>query len=81
MFVGLSDPPDENRLYWIGFGPTLVLKEVIIGAQCHPTESKKVEAALKRYGDDVEYWWAGMRSDAFLLVKENHPPHWHATVK
>jgi hypothetical protein len=80
MFVDLNDPPDAARLNWIDFGPLLVLKEVIIGAQCHPSESRKVEEALKPYGDAAECWWAGMRPDAFLLVKQDHPPHWHATV-
>lgn len=78
MFVGLNDPPDAKWLRWIDFGPDLVLKEVIIGAQCSPTDSKKVEEAIKSYGDAVKCWWAGMRPDAFLLVKEDHPPHWHA---
>jgi len=83
MFVNLNDPPEERdgkELNWIEFGPLLVLKEVIIGAQCLPTESKKVEKAMKPYGDAVKCWWAGMRPDAFLLVKQDHPPHWHATV-
>ena len=80
MFVGLSDPPDAKGLNWIEFGPDLVLKEVIIGAQCHPTVSKKIEEAVKPYGDAVECYWAGMRPDAVLLVTQVHPPHWHATV-
>ncbi len=80
MFVGLDDPPDAKELNWFEFGPLLVLKEVIIGAQCHPTVSKKVEEAVKPYGDAVKCRWAGMRQDAFLLVKQDHPPHWHATV-
>lgn len=81
LFVALNDPPDANGLNWIEFGPQLVLKEVIIGAQCHPSVSKEVEEAVKPYGDAVGCWWAGMRPDAFLLVKQDHPPHWHATVK
>jgi hypothetical protein len=80
MFAGLNDPPDEKGLNWIEFGPLLVLKEVIIGAQCHPTMSKKVEEAVQPHGDAVKCFWAGMRPDAFLLVKQDHPPHWHATV-
>jgi len=83
MFAGLNDPADvvgERKLYWIDFGPDLVLKEVIIGAQCSPTDSKKVEEAVKPYGDVVKCYWAGMRPDAFLLVKQDHPPHWHAKV-
>jgi hypothetical protein len=81
MFVGLDDPPDEKGINWIEFGPPLVLKEVIIGAQCDPAMSKKVEEAVKPYGDAVKCWWACMRSDAFLLVKQDHPPHWHAAVR
>jgi hypothetical protein len=81
MFVGLNGPPDAKGLNWIGFGPRLVLKEVIIGAQCHPSVSKEVEEAVKPYGDVVKCWWAGMRPDAFLLVKQDDPPRWHATVK
>ena len=80
MFAGLTNSADVEGLYWIEFGPILVLKEVIIGAQCHPTESKKVVKAVKSYGDAVECWWAGMRTDAFLLTKLAHPPHWHAKV-
>jgi len=81
MFVGLNDPPDAKALNWMEFGPHLVLKEVIIGAQCHPAVSKDVEEAVKVHGNDVKCWWAGMRPDAFLLVKQDHPPDWHATVK
>jgi hypothetical protein len=80
MFANLNDPRDAAGLNWIEFGPILELKEVIIGAQCHPTVSKKVEEAVKPYGDAVQCWWAGMRTDAFLLVKQDHPPHWHATL-
>ena len=80
MFVSPDDPPDSNGLNWIEFGPHLVLKEVIIGAQCHPKVSKDVEEAVRPYGDAVKCRWAGMRPDAFLLVKQDHPPHWHATV-
>jgi hypothetical protein len=76
MFAGLNDPPDEKGLYWIDFGPDLLLKEVIIGAQCSPSDSKKVEEAVKPYGDAVKCRWAGMRTDAFLLVKQDHPPYW-----
>lgn len=81
MFVNLNDPPDAKRLNWIEFGPLLVLREVIIGAQCHPAVSKKVQEATKPFGDAVKCWWAGMRSDAFLLVKQADPPHWHAKVR
>ena len=81
MFVELNDPPDESGLHWIEFGPLLILREVIIGAQCHPTMSKKVEEAVEPYGNSVECWWAGMRSDAFLLTKLDSPPHWHAAVR
>jgi hypothetical protein len=81
MFVNLNDTPDEAGLNWIEFGPHLVLKEVIVGVQCHPTISKEVEEALETYGDAVECWWASMRSDAFLLIKEDHPPDWHAVVR
>jgi hypothetical protein len=81
MFVNLNDPPDAKGLHWIGIEPPLVLKEVIIGAQCDPTDSKKVEEAVSPYGDAVKCWWAGMRPDAFLLVKQDHPPHWHERVR
>ena len=80
MYLDLNDPPDAAGLHWIEFGSLLVLKEVIIGAQCDPTMSKKVEEAVKPYGDAVKCWWAGMRRDAFLLIKEDHPPYWHAIV-
>ncbi len=81
MFVGLNDPPDAKGLRWIEFGTNLVLKEIIIGAQCHPKVSKEVEDAVKTYGPSVKCSWAAMRPDAFLLVKQDHPPHWHASVK
>jgi hypothetical protein len=81
MFVGLNDAPDANGLRWIEFGRTPVLREVIIGSQCHPKVSKMVEEAVKPYGDDVRCWWAGMLPDAFLLVKQDRPPRWHAEVK
>jgi Protein of unknown function (DUF2971) len=80
MFVDLNDPPDADGLNWIEFGPQLVLREVIIGAQCHPDASKKVQEAAAPYGDAVRCWWAGMRTDAFLLVKQADPPHWYAKV-
>lgn len=80
MFLDLKDPPDTEGLNWVELGSLLLLKEVIIGAQCDPIDSKTVEEALKPYGDTVECWWAGMRSDAFLLVKLDRPPYWHATV-
>lgn len=76
LFVGLNDPPDENKLHWIEFGPQLVLKEVIIGAQCDPTWCEKVVEAVRPFGDRVECSWAGMRSDAFRLVKQKHAPQW-----
>jgi hypothetical protein len=81
MFVNLNDPPDAAGLNWVEFGPPLALKEVIIGAQCHPTMSTKVEEAVKPYGDTVKCWWAGMRTDAFLLVKQYHPPLWDSAVR
>jgi hypothetical protein len=76
MFVGLNDPPDAKGLNWIEFGPRLVLKEIIVGAQCAPDDSRDIEAAVKSYGDAVKVWWAGMRTDAFLLVRLDHPPDW-----
>ena len=81
MFVGLNDPPDAKGLRWIEFGPTLVRREIIIGAQCHPKVSKQMEGAVKTYRHSVTCSWAGMRPDAFLLVKQDHPPYWHGEVK
>jgi hypothetical protein len=81
MFVGLNDPRDAKGLNWIEFGPQLVLSEIIIGGQCHPALSKNVEEAVKSYGHTVKCWWAGMRPDAFLLVKQDHQPHWHTSVR
>jgi hypothetical protein len=80
MFASLSDPADANGLNWIEFGPDLVLKEVIVGAQCDPTVSKGVEEAVKPYGEAAKCVWAGLRTDAFLLVRQDHPPHWHTRV-
>lgn len=74
MFSSLNDPPDAKGLYWLEFGPLLVLKEVIIGVQCDPVHMAKIEEAMKPYGDAVECWWAGMRSDAFRLIKLDRPP-------
>lgn len=81
MFVSLDDPPDAEGLRWIEFGPSLEIREIIIGAQCNPAESRRIEEVVgKIFGDSLEVWWAGMRPDAFLLVKENHPPYWHSIV-
>lgn len=80
MFVQLNDPPDAKGLLWIDFGPHLELTEVIIGAQCSPSISNMVADALKPYGDSVKCSWAGMRPDAFLLVQQDHPPHWHVSA-
>ena len=80
VFVALNDPPDEKSLWWFGFGPNLELKEVTIGAQCHPAISEKVVEALKPYGDSVKCSWAGMRPDAFLLVRQDNAPGWHSSV-
>jgi len=80
MFVHLNDPPDGKNLNWINFGAELVLKEVIIGATCDPRTGNKIAAAAECYGNAVKCWWAGMRTDAFLLVKQDHPPEWHARV-
>jgi hypothetical protein len=77
MYAGLNDQPDvvgDRKLHWINFGPNLVLREVIIGAKCSPANSRKVEEAVKPYGDAVKCCWADMRRDAFLLVKQDHPP-------
>ena len=81
MFVGLNDPPDANGLRWSYSGPVLALKEVIIGSQCDPSVSTKVVEAVKPYGDAVKCRWAGMRPDAFVLVKQDRPPWWHAELK
>jgi hypothetical protein len=81
MFVAINDPPDSEGLNWIEFGSILILKEIIIGAQCHPKISKELEQAAHPYTDTVKCWWAGMRRDAFLLVRLEHPPDWHAEVK
>jgi hypothetical protein len=81
VFVGLNDPPDSNGLRWAEFGPLLELREVIIGAQAGPALGAQVREALQRYGDGVRCYWAGMRHDAFLLVREDHPPRWHDDLK
>jgi hypothetical protein len=81
MFVRINDPPDPKGLSWMDFGPNLELKEVIMGSQCTPEDSDAVVETLRPYGDSVKCWWAGMRPDAFLLVKEDEPPSWHAEVQ
>lgn len=81
ILVSLNDAPDPKGLRWVEFGPCLILREVIVGAQCHPAISQKVEESVRPYGDAVKCMWAGMRPDAFLLVKQDHPPHWHAAVR
>ena len=80
MFVGLDDPPDSNGLRWANFGPLVEFKEVIIGSQADPSVTDDVRQALNPYGDSIRCSWAGMRPDAFLLVKQDHPPHWHSEV-
>jgi hypothetical protein len=79
MLVALNDPPDEN-IHWFEFGSQLILKEIIIGAQCEPKKSKELEEATKPYGNVVKCWWAGMCPDAFRLVRLEHPPDWHAEI-
>lgn len=80
MFVRLNDPPDDKGLRWMDFGPNLELREVIVGSQCKPEDSDAVLEAIKPYGDSVKCWWAGMRQDAFLLVRLEGAPWWHADV-
>ena len=80
VLVSLNDPPNSKGLRWIEFGPELILKEVIIGAQCSPKMSKELVDATRPYGKTVKCWWAGMRHDAFLLVRLESPPDWHAEV-
>ena len=80
MLVNLNDPPDSQGLSWFEFGRLLVLREVIIGAQCHPAVSRRIQQTTNPFGDAVQCWWAAMRSDAFLLIKQAHPPYWHAKV-
>jgi Protein of unknown function (DUF2971) len=81
MFVALNDSPDANGLRWIEFDARLALREVIIGSVCHPEVGKMVHDAAKPYGNEVKCSWAGMRRDAFLLVKQDGPLWWHADVK
>ena len=81
MFVELKNPPDSKGLRWSDFGPLLELREVIIGAQADPNVSNAVRAALEPYGDAVACRWAGMRKDAFLLVKLEHPPDWQVAAE
>lgn len=80
MFVGLDNPPDSNGLRWANFGPLVEFKEVIIGSQADPSVTDDVRQALNPYGDSIRCSWACMRPDAFLLVKQDHPPHWHSEV-
>lgn len=80
LFIGINDPPDKNGLWWADFGAAVELKEVIIGAQCSPAVSEMVVESLKPYGDSVRCAWAGMRTDAFLLVLQGHPPAWHSSI-
>jgi hypothetical protein len=79
-FVGLNDPPDEKGRHWKDFDDNLQLRAVIIGAQCAPSVSRTVFQAAEAFGDSVKCYWAGMRPDAFLLVLQDQPPDWHATV-
>lgn len=81
MFVALNDPPDDKGLWWIDFGPHLQLREVIMGVQCDPAMCDRVVEAAKLCGDSVKCYWAGMRPDAFLLVKQDKPPAWHCSVE
>ncbi len=78
MFIRLNDQPDANNLIWVGFGDNLLLREVIIGLRCPQKISNDVEAAVNEYGHSVKFCWAGMRQDAFLLLKLDKPPYWQA---
>ena len=77
---GLMTLPTRRGLRWVDFGPNLELKEVIIGSQCKPEDSDAVVEEVHTYGDSVKCWWAGMRPDAFLLVRLEGAPWWHADV-
>jgi len=76
LFVGLNDSPDENGLSWFHFGADLVLKEVIVGAQCELKDNRALAEVLKSYGSTVECSWSSMRKDSFRLVRLNSPPSW-----
>ncbi len=81
MFIRLNDPPDANGLNWIDFGPQLELKEVIIWSPVPSDTEQRSKRSVEPYGVAVKCWWAGMRRNAFLLVKHEPPPYWHAIVK
>jgi hypothetical protein len=78
-FVRLNDPPDSKGLWWMDFGTELELKEVIIGANCGPEDSRAVMNVLKSY-KGVRCSWAGMRKDAFLLARQDAPPPWASPI-
>jgi hypothetical protein len=69
LFVGLEDPPDDNKRFWFPFGPNLQLREVIIGVQCRTDVADEVCKILGEWPDEIDCTWAYMRSDAFLLVR------------
>jgi hypothetical protein len=74
IFIGLNRPAGCEGLNWIDFGPKLVLKKVIIGAQCDPRTSQEPEERVKSFGNAVKWWWAGMLPDVFLLVNKTINP-------
>ena len=74
VFVQINDPPDENGMHWFPFGDDLSLKEVIVGAQCSPEDSKEVTRVRLLYPDTVEFCWAGLKQDAFGLLRIAFPP-------
>jgi hypothetical protein len=78
MFVRISDPPDENGLQWFDFGPDLDLKEVIIGVQCSQADNRATRDLIQSNPSAPRCYWAGMRKDAFALVRLEEPPPWRA---
>jgi hypothetical protein len=75
LFVRLNDPPDDEGLRWVQFGPELQVKEVIAGSQCARADLEKLAEVVKGFAG-VEHSWAYMKKDAFLLVRHHFPPPW-----
>lgn len=76
MFVNLDDPLMLRDYDGWTLARPWSFREVLIGVQCSPQDSDAVIEAVKPWGDSVKCWWAGMRPDAFLLVRRESAPLW-----
>lgn len=70
MFVGLNDAErDENGLFFYGFGPDLMLREVILGPRCDVSASD-VAVATRQNAGNVRVLKARLAFNSFRVVTD-----------